>query len=517
MLVNQLKSKLPLNWEELFKHHESYPEDYYDVAELEIDGAKKILVLNRNTMDLMEYYYDDIPNDQWINLEPFFKVRKNFQNIINLTNDEYYINKKYEILCAKTNKLRKLKSSIGIRDSYPRIVFSLNRKPIKSMVHIIIATIFNPNADPKNNIIVNHIDNDSKNFKKENLEWCTPSYNSKKENKIATNKDSIIYQQIDINGNIVKEWESREELIKYYPYYSNGLNNGKLYKGYYWKIIYKTLKNYKSRHPVVEDGWYTNPFITSHKVEANLCGILRIDGKETVGTLNKNTLTYNISINNTRYLVHRLIYETITRKKIESEKVIDHIQPIRSIETINNEFFNLREVSQKENMNNIETKKFLGNSCEKYDLFGNYLKEYYSISEALSNEDSNCIKDSINGRILTTEGKYLWCFSSNRDKIEHDIQYIYYRFNKNKLIEDASVNLIRILSNYPKEGTLEDKRKFYKNKTIKLIKEKYINTGMPAPDGYYYQQGDPDNMIYDPSNTNYVRKKEIVNFTNRIN
>lgn len=40
---------------------------------------------------------------------------------------------------------------------------------------------------------------------------------------------------------------------------------------------------------------------------------------------------------------------------------------------------------------------------------------------------------------------------------------------------------------------------------------------MPAPDGYYYQQGDPDNMIYDPSNTNYVRKKEIVNFTNRIN
>lgn len=47
------------------------------------------------------------------------------------------------------------------------------------------------------------------------------------------------------------------------------------------------LEDYKSRHPVVEDGWYVNPFITERKVEANLCGILRIDGKETVGQLFK--------------------------------------------------------------------------------------------------------------------------------------------------------------------------------------------------------------------------------------
>lgn len=30
MLQNHLKTDLPSEWRNLFKHHESYPEDYYD-------------------------------------------------------------------------------------------------------------------------------------------------------------------------------------------------------------------------------------------------------------------------------------------------------------------------------------------------------------------------------------------------------------------------------------------------------------------------------------------------------
>lgn len=30
MLQNHLKTELPSEWRNLFKHHESYPEDYYD-------------------------------------------------------------------------------------------------------------------------------------------------------------------------------------------------------------------------------------------------------------------------------------------------------------------------------------------------------------------------------------------------------------------------------------------------------------------------------------------------------
>jgi len=44
---------------------------------------------------------------------------------------------------------------------------------------------------------------------------------------------------------------------------------------------------------------------------------------------------------------------------------------------------------------------------------------------------------------------------------------------------------------------------------------KYINTGMPAPDGYYYQQGDPQNILYDPNNRNLTKKRNEVHFTNK--
>ena len=40
---------------------------------------------------------------------------------------------------------------------------------------------------------------------------------------------------------------------------------------------------------------------------------------------------------------------------------------------------------------------------------------------------------------------------------------------------------------------------------------------MPAPDGYYYQQGDPDNMIYDPKNISYVKKREIIKWKSKKN
>ncbi len=62
-----------------------------------------------------------------------------------------------------------------------------------------------------------------------------------------------------------------------------------------------------------------------------------------------------------KILVHRLVYETISGKKIEENNVIDHIQPVRSVETINNEYSNLREVTQKENMNNPETLSYRKN------------------------------------------------------------------------------------------------------------------------------------------------------------
>ena len=41
MLLNYLKTTLPEGWRNQFKHHESYPEEYYDVAEIEFGLRRK--------------------------------------------------------------------------------------------------------------------------------------------------------------------------------------------------------------------------------------------------------------------------------------------------------------------------------------------------------------------------------------------------------------------------------------------------------------------------------------------
>lgn len=38
---------------------------------------------------------------------------------------------------------------------------------------------------------------------------------------------------------------------------------------------------------------------------------------------------------------------------------------------------------------------------------------------------------------------------------------------------------------------------------------KFINTGMKAPDGFYYQQGNPDNLIINKDNYTLIKYKEI--------
>lgn len=366
MLQNHLKTELQGDWRNLFKHHETYPEDYYDVAELELnDGTKKILVLNRNTDDLMEYYYDDIPNDQWIDLEKFFRFElndrnENFKTLLDLDlSNIYFINKHNTIQCNYGKKVREsnLNNKISNRRIYPERCFSLFSLSIHIYNHSLIAYLFIPNPYPEINNIINHKDLNPLNFCKENLEWITYSKNNKAENRSNNFRHKYKYLQIDPKDKrIVKEWYSANELKEYFPNYRKVLCGYRAtYRGYEWKRVDLTLEDYKSRHPIVEDGWYTNPFITSHKVEANLCGIFRVNGVENIGTLEEKEQRYRIKIGGESILVHRLVYETISGKEIDKGNVIDHIQPVRSIETINNEYSNLREVTQKENMNNPET------------------------------------------------------------------------------------------------------------------------------------------------------------------
>lgn len=89
-------------------------------------------------------------------------------------NPKYEVNEKGEVRHAE-NK-RPLKQRLN-RYGYPTVVLSVSHnKRQYPCVHRLVAMAFIPNPDDLP--CVNHKDEDKTNNSVENLEWCTPAYNS---------------------------------------------------------------------------------------------------------------------------------------------------------------------------------------------------------------------------------------------------------------------------------------------------------------------------------------------------
>ena len=112
---------------------------------------------------------------------------------------------------------------------------------------------------------------------------------------------------------------------------------------------------------------------------------------------------------------------------------------------------------------------------------------------------SSAIEVAIIGRAQTAFNK-LWIDTRSDHDISEKIKFIYYKFNSNGNIISAATSFSKLIG-------VSGVGNFNSTTFYKL--RKYLNTGIPAPDGYYYQQGDPKNMIYDPNNTNLIPKREI--------
>ena len=97
----------------------------------------------------------------------------------------------------------------GKRDKDGYIEYGLydnqNKKMRYFRAHRLVAEAFIPN--PKNLPIINHKDCVRDNNNASNLEWCTPYYNA-----IYSLSKRVL--QLDMNGNLVKEWESATEAGK---------------------------------------------------------------------------------------------------------------------------------------------------------------------------------------------------------------------------------------------------------------------------------------------------------------
>lgn len=93
----------------------------------------------------------------------------------------------------------------------------VNGRQVMRYVHRLVATVFIPN--PTNCTQVNHIDENKSNNRVDNLEWCTPKYNSNYGTARARNSaltrnhpnTSRSVLQFDMNGKFIKEWPSLHE------------------------------------------------------------------------------------------------------------------------------------------------------------------------------------------------------------------------------------------------------------------------------------------------------------------
>lgn len=124
------------------------------------------------------------------------------------------------------------------RRGYETVTMSVDGKKTRKKVHRIVAEAFVSN--PNNYEFVNHKDEDKKNNKSCNLEWCSRAYNMsfgtlRERQRISVSKP--VYQY-DENFNLVKFWAHSAEACDKLGLNINSLRvisrrQGK-YKGYYW-------------------------------------------------------------------------------------------------------------------------------------------------------------------------------------------------------------------------------------------------------------------------------------------
>ena len=260
MIKNDLKEKLGEDWRSKFAHRDCDQADY-EFGSFEVDGKKINLVLNPDTLDIMDYYYDDRKKSEWVEVDKktLVSLSKRFIKK-DLDKNKLYINREYFIKVNNKDK-RRLSDKLIDRCPYPTTSFL----GIQLKTHRLIAKVFIPNSDPERFKVVNHKDKTRTNFKIENLEWCDEKWNSKRENqKEYTMKRK--YERLS-DG---KRFNSKELDIEYGRTGVNTAIHDSIqkkikYHGSFWRIVNDQLEDYLTRHPLT-DKWYKHPTINNLEI-----------------------------------------------------------------------------------------------------------------------------------------------------------------------------------------------------------------------------------------------------------
>lgn len=289
---------------------------------------------------------------------------------VHLQLSKYRVSSKGRVKTKKTGYISKAKPR---KDGYMRIkLFNDNNERKEYAIHILVAETFIPKIEGKDT--VDHINRIRDDNRVENLRWANMSEQSK--NRDNTNHCKGLrrkVKQLDLNGNLIKIWDSISEAGKFFNIDSSEISHcckkeRKLIKGYKWEYLDESIDDEIFKLIPGFDNVYASNYGRIKKGNRILKGSLHSSGYKYVG------------INSNSYRIHRLVCLAFHGNSPSSDKdIVNHIDGNKE----NNRPENLEWITIKENnihavkIGNIKTKPVI-----QYDLEGNKITEYNSICEA---------------------------------------------------------------------------------------------------------------------------------------
>lgn len=181
-----------------------------------------------------------VNSTQWLSLE---SLEGELWKDIPWSEGRYSVSNYGRVKSYKNKKI--LKQSLS-RQGYYSCKLFINREGLSKHVHRLVAEAFIPNED--NLPCVNHKDEDGRNNRLDNLEWCTMKYNSnygtcqerrvKKLKKILKDKSKVVCKY-SLSGILLSKYKGKDEIIQSGASYSTVLRccKGKIITacGFVWR------------------------------------------------------------------------------------------------------------------------------------------------------------------------------------------------------------------------------------------------------------------------------------------